>query len=183
MADGNTERVQLRLPQGSEATVEIGGDMKAEFNSSTVIVNGVQVWPLANDNGLKAKAAPAASGEKRAIGTEEVSGWQYAGISPKTGKDFWMGTTDEPRLMNHFQAAACAEAKGARLMSSVEGKYAYNHQDELKGEFRKDISYWLAERDDSHARVQWFDVGVQNYVYRVNERPVRCVRDDLPLQR
>lgn len=185
MADSNG-KVQLTLEAGSEAIIVRGG-IKVEFNTSGIVVyqNNFQVYPPANDSAPQADAVPAqrVAAENHPIGTEDAPGWQYSGVSPLTGKDYWIQTQDAG-IMDHFNAVSYAKEHGVRLMSSAEGVQTYRRQGQLKGVFDKNRGYWLAERGIVNAEVQRFGDGVQLSINRYDERPVRCVRDDDPrLQR
>ncbi|MCC6597230.1 MAG: hypothetical protein IT559_00335 [Alphaproteobacteria bacterium] len=184
MTELKGSNAQLTLAPEERAVVEQGG-IKVQFNGSdnvTVLQNGVTVYPLpANGNAPQTQPALAntAAAEDHPVGTLDAPNWQYAGISPTTGKDYWLQIEDAG-IMNHFNAVSYAKTNGFRLMSGAEGIQTYKQQDQLQGVFNKEMGYWLEEHGTSNARVQWFDCNIRVNLHRLKDRPVRCVRDDDP---
>jgi hypothetical protein len=132
-------------------------------------------------NDVQVTPAQIAVAESHPIGTEDSPGWQYNGVSPSTGKDYWIQIEDFG-IMDHFNAASYAKEHDVRLMSDAEGKQTCGHRLKLKGAFDPSKSYWLAEHPiTKNPKVQRFnDGGAQYSFFRNSSCSVRFVRDNDP---
>jgi hypothetical protein len=171
-------KVQVILDTGFEGAV-VRGNVRIEFNASggvDVYAPVVIVHPAVNDS-----TSPPAKVEPK-VGDTMPDGMKYAGISPDTGKPFYVDAADAPGTYMFNQAANYAASHGKRVPSCTELDVLFNNRAAIGGFNQTGSSvgwYWSSTEDRDYAARAWaqsFDYGDRNTDHMSDKLSLRLVR-------
>ncbi len=175
-----------------------GISISADFNR--VVLNGVTIERDADGHlvisapgGIVEQAAPANDSGAKGKTSPQIGdlddGGVYVGLSEENGRPLHAALADLPDWKTYEESLAAAEQlKALHPTAHVptpkeldKNLFENRNTGHLKGTFNTSGSdpgsVYRSSASDTvgNARVQWFDIGNQNYDYRINRLPVRLV--------
>ncbi len=172
----------IKTVQGSEGVILPKGSLDALFP----VTAGMRA---AKEEARQKAEAEMQQIISQPIGTLDKTGWKYAGISPDTGKSFYVMSLDTVIInWNGVNTIVAAYHKGGktklRVPTESELKHIFNHRTAIGG-FHVESGnpagwYWTATAGDNSLKNQRcinFADGKAANVSKISLLPVRLVKD------